>query len=92
MQLEGKLNFFFALTVFLIAINAIIKVGGDVVANSQETRHTLRNTSTKYLRKKLRGCRDVRIYFNEIFFFETGTFTVFMDSVINNAITIVLTI
>lgn len=92
MPLEGKLNFFFALTVFLIAINAIIKVGGDVVANSQETRHTLRNTSTKYLRKKLRGCRDVRIYFNEIFFFETGTFTVFMDSVINNAITIVLTI
>ncbi len=90
MRLEVKLNFFFTVTVFIIAINGIIKVGGDVLATSKETKYAFRNSS-KYLRKKLQGCRDIRIYFNEIFFFEIGTFTVFMNSVVTNAITIVLT-
>lgn len=91
MPLETQLNFLLALICLIVATKSIIKVGGDVVATSQESKHALKNTPRMYLRKQLKGCRDIRIYFNDIFFFERGTFTVFIESVVNNVITIVLT-
>lgn len=87
-----KLNLFMAFIAFSFCCNRIIKVGGNVVDSSKQTKRVFRKARGKYLRRRLRGCRDVRIYFGDVFYFEKGTFTVFVHAVVNYAITIVLAI
>lgn len=43
-----------------------------------------------YVRKKM-DAGIIKLYFNDIFLFELGTFTAFIYSSVNNVITIVLT-
>lgn len=90
MGLEVQLNSLGALCVVIATINAVIKGAGEIVSTSQATKRFFKNSSDTNLRRKMAACRDIRIYFSSAFFIERGTFTVFMDSVINNTITFLL--
>ncbi len=91
MSLEIKLNHFIAVYAIITCMNAIINGAGEIVNVSQQTKETLwANVPKKVLRKQILARRDIRIYFNSVFFMEKGTFTVFLDSLINNTITLLL--
>ncbi len=88
--IEVQLNSLCALCVIIATINAVIKGAGEIVTTSQTTKAIFKNAQQKTLRRNMAACRDIRIYFNSVFFIEQGTFTVFMDSVIHNTITFLL--
>lgn len=92
MALEVKINHFIAIYAIITCMNAIIKGAGEIVEVSKQAKQALwTNMPEKHLRKQILARRDIRIYFNSAFFMENGTFMVFLDSVINNTISIVLT-
>lgn len=89
----NQVNFLGAFALLLFCVNAVIKAGGTVLWKSQQTLNLLRKRRKEvYHQKVCRACAEVRIYFNSVFYFERNTFTVFLNSMINNVITIVLAI
>lgn len=90
-SLEMQLNFVGTLCIIIVVVNAIIKGAGEIVTKSQDLKAIFKsNLTKKEVRKSLLACRDIRMYFSSVFYIEKGTFTVFLDSVINNTITVVL--
>lgn len=91
MSLDVKLNMCGAVFVILVGINTVIKVAGEILNVSQQTKQAFgKRMIKKELRKQVLASRDIRVYVNSVFYMEKGTFTVFLTSVINNAITIIL--
>lgn len=88
---EAELNCCCALFILIVVVNTIIMGAGEIVTRSQQIKHIFTRTVTKRnLRKSILACRDIRIYFNSVFFMEKETFTVYLNSVIDNTITLVL--
>lgn len=90
MPFELKIHFLGAVTIMMIRINSVVKAGGEILWESRETRIALINTKSKYLRKRFRACREIRIYLNSVFYFEKSTCWIYMYSLINNTINVVL--
>lgn len=87
---EVQLNCSLSFIVIMLAVHSLIIGAGETVTISQNMKHKFIDAPTKFLRKRMVACRDIRVYFNSVFFIEKGTFTVFVDSVINNTITFML--
>lgn len=84
------MHFVGALAIMILCINVVIKAAGEIVIESVKTKIALKLTNKKYLRKNLMACREIRVYLNSVFYFEKNTCTVFVDSLINNTITVAL--
>lgn len=88
---EMQLNFLGTLCIIIVTINALIKGAGEIVSKSQQVKSEFKKHAIKRdIRMSLMACRDIRIYFSSVFFLEKGTFTVFINSVIDSTITFVL--
>lgn len=92
MPFELMMHFIGAVIILVYGINSVVKVGGDIVRESLETKHALCHIPQKYLRRKFLACREIRVYLNSVFYFDKRTCTVYFDSLINNTITVVLAI
>lgn len=90
MPFEVQLNCSGALIIIFITMNSVINVAGDIVTTSQDTKRAFIKAPKKDIKKSMGACRDIRIYFNSVFFMEKGTYTVFVHCVINNTITFIL--
>lgn len=91
MPLELQLNTLGASYVILLIIKVVIRSSGEISDESIDTKNTLKNrVKSVHLRKQISARRDIRIYFNSVFYMEKSTFTVFLDSAINNTITVIL--
>lgn len=72
-------------------MNVVIYSTGEILQALKDTKQALmKNLSTKSSQKQITARRDIRIYINSIFFMEKRTFTVFVHSMINNTITLIL--
>ncbi len=91
MNLDVKMNMCGAMLAIVGGINAVIKVAGEILDASQQIKQAFsKQMLNKELKRQILACRDIRIYFGSVFYFDRGTFTVFLTSVINNTITIIL--
>jgi len=84
------INFGVMAVVDAIGINLLIEAGGCVLECSRNVKRSLGRSADPLMRKYIRSCRDLRVYAGSVFFYEKSTVAVFVDSVINNMITIIL--
>ncbi|CAL8145591.1 unnamed protein product [Orchesella dallaii] len=90
MPFEMILNFAIMGSLLSLATHLTIDTAGTILETSQTVKRQLYFCQKNLTRKHVRSCSDIKIYCGSTSYFEKHTVTVFVDSIINNMITIIL--
>lgn len=63
----------------------VATIGGEVLEYSQNCLLVMSTGSIRISRRSAKSCRELRMYFGSVFYFEKSTFAVFLDAAVNNA-------
>jgi len=83
-------NFGFFAIFDVYGMDLLVKAGGCVLEYSQSIQICLKRSQNPLMRRYLRSCNDVRVYVGPVFYSDKSSFTVCLNSIINNMITIIL--
>lgn len=87
---DPKLEYILFISMIVWAYKMLVKAGGELLSESELCCKLMNSSEKQLVRKVAKSCKDLRFYVSGTFYFENSTFLVFIDSVINNTIAVLL--